>query len=516
MAKFAAGAKPVVDYPGWKSADLNRLKPCQESNHPLIKMKTPDSRAFTRAPKAPSPTSAKLEVVHPHAAGIDIGATEHYVCVPAHSVAQGEPQVRVFAAFTERLDELVVWLKACGVTTVAMESTGVYWIALHQKIETAGLEVLLVDARRVRHVPGRKTDLQDCQWIQQLHTFGLLRGAFRPQDNICQIRSYMRHRGNLIQAAAEQVQHMQKALQQMNILLHYVVSDLDGDTGLRIVDAILAGERNPEELVKLRDPRIKRSTVDQMKAALRGDWRPEHLFVLKQALAAYRFYQEQIKECDVALEALLKELAAALPAADTAGAPMPVPAEVNGAKKKNRKRRQHGNAPHTDLLPHLNVLCGVDLTQTLGVNVLGALVLVSEIGVDMSRWPNEKAFGAWLGLCPNHKISGGRILSSQTRHVVNRAATMLRMIALAVGKTDTVLGHFYRRIRGRAGAPKAITATARKLACLIYHLLKHKEPYVQPDLAAYQQRFERNRLVHLSRHAQALGFQLVPIQPDAR
>lgn len=483
-----------------------------------MKTPAPPAPAPVRAPKAAPPTSAKLEVVHPHAAGIDIGATEHYVCVPAQSVVQGNPNVRVFAAFTEQLDELIKWLKACGVTTVAMESTGVYWIALHQKIETAGLEVLLVDARRVRHVPGRKTDLQDCQWIQQLHAFGLLNGAFRPEDGICQIRSYMRHRGNLIHTAAEQIQHMQKALQQMNILLHHVVSDLDGDTGLRIVDAILAGERNPEELVKLRDPRIKRSTVEEMKAALRGDWRPEHLFVLQQALAAYRFCQGQIKECDVALEALLKELVAALPAAPSAGVPTPAAKEeeTKGAKKKTRKRRHQGNAPKTDLLPHLNALCGVDLTQTLGVNVLGALVLVSEIGVDMSRWPNEKAFGAWLGLCPNHKISGGRILSNQSRHVVNRAATLLRMIALAVGKTDTVLGHFYRRIRGRAGAPKAITATARKLACLIYHLLKHKEPYVEPDLAAYQQRFEKNRLVHLSRNAKALGFQLVPIQPDTR
>ena len=463
-----------------------------------------------------------MEVVHPHAAGIDIGATEHYVCVPAHSVAAGASHVRVFRAFTEQLDELVRWLQACAVTTVAMESTGVYWIALHQKIEAAGLEVLLVDARRVRHVPGRKTDLQDCQWIQRLHTFGLLRGAFRPEDDICRMRSYMRHRGNLVGAAAEQIQHMQKALQQMNILLHHVVSDLDGDTGLRIIDAILAGERNPEELVKLRDPRIKRSTVEEMKAALRGDWRTEHLFVLKQALAAYRFCHQQIQECDLALEALLKELVAALPEVTPDRAPMlsavvsPLaPAGGKGAKKKARKRRQHGNAPQVDLLPHLQGLCGVDLTQTLGVNVLGALVLISEVGVDMSRWPNEKAFTAWLGLCPNHKISGGKILSNQSRHVVNRAATLLRMVALAVGKTDTVLGHFYRRIRGRAGAPKAITATARKLACLIYHLLKHKEPYVEPDLAAYQQRFERNRVLQLSRQAKTLGFQLVPLQRGA-
>ena len=237
-------------------------------------MKTPHPK-----PPAPSPpprvastpssnASAKMEVVHPHAAGIDLGATGHYVCVPAHSVAAGESHVRVFRAFTEQLDELVRWLQACAVTTVAMESTGVYWMALHQKIEAAGLEVLLVDARRVRHVPGRKSDLQDCQWIQRLHTFGLLRGAFRPEDGICRMRSYLRHRGNLVGAAAEQVQHMQKALQQMNILLHHVVSDLDGDTGLRIIDPILAGERNPEELVKLRDPRIKRSTVEEMKAAL--------------------------------------------------------------------------------------------------------------------------------------------------------------------------------------------------------------------------------------------------------
>jgi transposase len=459
-------------------------------------------------PKASSKTGRELQVLNPDAAGIDIGSTHHFVCVPRHAVPEAESNVRRFGSFTHELDQVVEWLKACAVTTVVMESTGVYWIALFQKVEQAGIQVMLVNARDVKHLPGRKTDLKDCQWLQQLHSYGLLRGAFRPSDGICRMRSLMRHRGHLVGASAEQVQLMQKALQQMNVLLHHVVSDIDGETGLRILDAIVAGERDPERLVALRSDRIKRSTPEQMEAALRGDWRAEHLFVLRQSLEAYRFFQRQIQDCDLELQQVLEELAAGLPE------PM-AESEVNEEdstpkKQKKRKNLKIGNAPQVDLRPSLNRIVGVDLTGTTGINLLSALILVSEIGTDMSRWRDEKAFASWLGLSPDHKISGGRILNNRTRPVANRAATVLRLVSLALGKTETVFGHFYRRIRARAGAPKAITALARKVACLIYQLLKHKKPYVEPDLALYLERFERQRVQNLQRQAKTLGFKLVP------
>jgi hypothetical protein len=322
------------------------------------------------------------------------------------------------------------------------------------------------------------------------------------------MRSIMRHRGNLVSSAAEQVQLMQKALQQMNILLHHVVSDLDGETGLRILDAIVAGERDPQELLKLRDERIKKSTPEEMAAALRGDWRPEHLFVLKQSLEAYRFFQAQLTQCDGHLQETMDQLVKELPLQT----PPPADPAAEATGKKKRKNKKAGNAPKVDLTPQLNALAGVDLTQTTGISVLSSLILISEIGTDMSKWRSEKAFASWLGLSPDHKISGGKILGRHTRQVANRAAIVLRLVALAVGKTDTALGHFYRRIRARAGAPKAITATARKIACLIYYLLKHKKPYVEPDLANYLERFEKQRLRNLERHARTLGFKLTPIE----
>lgn len=448
---------------------------------------------------------ARMQVINPDAAGIDVGSTLHFVCVPKDAVASDQSPVRQFGTFTPQLDELVEWLKSCQVKTAVMELTGVYWIPLFQKLESAGIEAVLVNARDVRHLPGRKTDMKDCQWLQRLHTFGLLRGAFRPSDGICRMRSIMRHRSNLVASAAEQVQLMQKALQQMNIQLHHVVSDLDGQTGLRILDAILAGERNPRELVKLRDERIRKSTPEEMEQALQGDWRPEHLFVLKQSLAAYRFFNQQMEECDLHLRETMDQLVAEMKLA-------PVEPQPQAGNGKARRKKGHGNAPKLDLNPQLRTLAGVDLTQTTGISLLSGLILVSEIGTDMSRWRNEKAFASWLGLAPNHEISGGKILNNRTRPVVNRAANVLRLVALAVGKTDTVFGHFYRRIRARAGAPKAITALARKLACLIYQLIKHKKPYQEPQLDGYLRKFEKQRLAGLARQARTLGYDLVPLE----
>lgn len=471
-------------------------------------MKAKSAARSRRALKAIHPAK-KLPVIHPHAAGIDVGATEHSVCVPEDAVPAGESPVRQYQAFTGDLDRLVEWLQACKVETVAMESTGVYWIPLFQKLERAGFEVVLVNARHLKRVPGRKTDILDCQWLQQMHSYGLLSGSFRPADDICVLRTYLRHRGNLVAACGQQVQHMQRALDHMNIHLHHVVSDLDGVTGLAILDAILAGVRDPKVLVNLRDPRIRKSTVAEMEAALRGDWREEHLFVLQQALESYRALQAQILACDTAIQKVLAQVTANPSAVPEAERPKnPVAAPVTQAKPR-RQKRSGGNAPQQDLSAQLQRICGVDLTRVVGFNVLSVLILISEIGVDMSRWPNAKAFCAWLGLCPGNKISGGKVLSSRTARVVNRVAILLRTLAPTLGRTDTWLGVFHRRMKARIGPAAANTATARKLATILYHLLKYKEEYIDVDRLVYEEKFRRYRLSRLRRQAEELGCQIV-------
>jgi transposase len=449
-----------------------------------------------------------LPVINPHAAGIDVGATEHYVCVPADAVGADESSVRSFGAFTGELGQLVELLLACQVTTVAMESTGVYWIPLFQKLEAAGLEVVLVNARHLKQVPGRKTDLKDCQWIQRLHSYGLLNASFRPSDVICRLRTFMRHRANLIEFCSQQVLHMQRALDQMNVHLHHVISDLDGDTGLRILDAILSGQRDPKELVKLRDPRVRKSTVSEMEAALLGDWRPEHLWVLQQAREAYRFFHGQIAALDQQVEALLPQIVTAPPALPESQRPQN-PQAAPDAQRPRRKQKKKGNAPALDFTEELTRICGVDLTRVVGFNLLSVLILISEIGVDVSPWRSAKAFCSWLGLCPGNKISGGKVLSSRTARVSNRAATLLRTLATAVGRSDTWLGSFHRRMKSRLGPAAANTATARKLACLIYHLLKYREPYIEVDRVLYEARIQRGRVAKLKKLASELGFDLI-------
>jgi transposase len=486
-------------------------------------MKSKRSKAKIRAKRSVSvpcnEPAQELQILRPDAAGIDCGAQEHYIAVPPDRARPGEPTVRCFSAFTEGLDSAVDWLKACRISTVAMESTGVYWIPLHQKLEAAGIEVYLVNARHVRHVPGRKTDVQDSQWLRQLHRFGLLNASFRPQDIICRLRSLHRHRDNLVSASASEIQHMQKALQQMNLHLHHVVSDITGLTGLRIIDAILAGQRDPEQLVKLRDKRVYKSTPQQMQAALVGDYRPEHLFVLSQSLQAYRFYQTRIEECDREIEPLLEKLAQQVEAASAKlnldalkpssakdGATTPEPlteSKPDSGLKAKRKRKARANEPKIDLAGLLERICGIDLTKVVGLNVLNVLLIVSEIGV----------FCSWLGLCPGNKISGGKVLNSRTRQVVNRVADALRLAAQSAGRTETCLGIFYRRKQAHLGAPKATTATARKLACLIYHLLKYKQPYQEPDPAIYQLRLQKSALAKLQSQASALGYTLLPTAP---
>jgi transposase len=491
------------------------------------KRRAPKTTGKSKTPKQPA---EGLRPINWHAAGIDVGSQEHYVAAPPQSVPDGQSTVRSFSAFTSGLDALVDWLKQCGVTTVAMESTGVYWIALAQKLGEAGIEYVLANARHVRNVPGRKTDVKDCQWLQELHSYGLVSGSFRPDEEICKLRSLQRHRGNMVSSASAEIQHMQKALQQMNLHLHHVVSAINGITGLRILDAILAGERDPKALVTLRDPRVSRSTVAEMEEALKGDYRPEHLFVLRQSLETYRFHQAQIEKCNHQIESVLKDLAQKAPAgasvgdqqepaSDTPGTRIyhlapgsdaGTPSAPSGAlQRPKRQQKPARNQPGINFRAHLQAICGVDLTAVIGLNILSALILISEIGVDMSRWRNAKAFCSWLGLCPGNKISGGKVLSSRSRRVVNRAATILRVAASTLGRSDCCLGHFYRRKKAHLGPAKAITATARKLACIVYYMLKYKQEYREPDPATYQAKIRKGRLANLKRQAASLGFDIV-------
>jgi len=448
-------------------------------------------RGHRRTTRAATPP-----ILNPHAAGIDVGATEIYVCVPL----ERDPQpIRRFGTFTQELLAVAAWLQQCGVTSVAMESTGVYWIPLYQILEARGLAVCLVNARHVKNVPGRKTDVQDCQWLQYLHSVGLLRASFRPPETVCAVRSLLRHRDNLVRLAAGHTQHIQKALTQMNLQLHHVISDVTGVTGLAILDAILAGERDPHVLAGHRDRRIKASP-DTIAKALVGDYRPEHLFTLRQSLEAYRHYQRLIGECDVEVQALLAPSASAV---DPAAQPLP-PATTT-------HRKPQGNAPRFDLRTELYRILGTDLTQVAGLSTATVYTLFAELGTDLRKFPSSKHFASWLGLCPDNRISGGKVLSVQTRHVKHRVAQALRMAAQSLYRSHSVLGAFFRRMRAKLGAPKAITATAHKLARVLYHLLTTREPYAESQLAKAEDVYRKRIESRLHAQARALGYQLVPV-----
>jgi transposase len=435
-----------------------------------------------------------MPVMQPDAAGIDVGSRSHWVAVPAD---RDEHAVREFSSFTNDLCRLAEWLKSCGIETVAMESTGVYWIPLFEVLEEKGFKVVLVNARHLRNVPGRKSDVLDCQWIQRLHSVGLLRGSFRPDETFVELRAYMRQRERLVQDAAQQCQYMQKALLEMNVQIQHVVSDLTGVTGMRIVKAILAGERDNEKLVALRDPRCRQSK-ERIAAALQGTYKREHLFVLAQALEAYELHQSLLKKCDDRIQTKLDELSS------REKSPVkPCPPRRHGSPK--------GNQPRFEIQSQLHRTCGqVDLTQIHGIAPLTALNLVAEIGTDMSRWPTEKHFTSWMNLAPGTKVTGGKILSSRRGPSKNRAGLVLRQAAVAVGRTDTALGSFYRRIAACRGAGKAVVATARKLGALVYRALKHGQEYVDIGLAAYEQAQKERQLRRLKKHAASFGFQLLP------
>ena len=440
--------------------------------------------------------NAVLPVMRPDAAGIDIGATEIFVAVPADRAAEN---VRSFPTFTQDLYALADWLTQCGVKTVAMESTGVYWIPLFQILEDRDFEVCLVNAHHVKNVPGRRTDVLDCQWLQFLHSVGLLRASYRPDQDVCAVRSLLRHRESLVQMAAAHVNHLQKALDQMNLQLHHVISDITGQTGLAIVDAILAGGRNPLELAKLRNERIKASEAVIAKSLV-GDYRPEHLFTLRQSLDAYRSYQKLIADCDREIRRLVEEFQSPRQPGRSAGASFP-----------SQDQKEKASAAGGILRRELQRVFGIDLTRIPGIHTGIAQTLFGEIGPDFRKFRSASAFASWMGLCPDNDISGGKVLWAGTRKVNCRAATALRMAAQSLHHSKSALGDFYRRMRAKLGAPKAITATAHKLARIIFHLVTTRQQFDDSRFGTDQLRFQKRQEAKLRARAKAIGFELIPL-----
>ena len=454
-------------------------------------------------------TTEGLAITHRHAAGIDIHAAEHFVKVPPEDVPPGfvNPHarlpdgVRKFATHTADLEAIAAWLKQCAITTVAMESTGVYWIPLYELLSSQGFEVLLVDPRQTKHAPGRpKSDVLDCQWIQRLHSYGLLTGSFRPSDEIVVLRGYQRQREMLIRYAGQHVQHMQKAMEEMNVKLTEVVSDITGRTGMKIIRDIVAGKRDPERLARHRDDRCH-SSHETIARALHGNWREEHLFALEQALAQYDFCHEQLGECDKHLMACLRGLE------DKSKGTEPPP--------NTRRQTRRTNEVKFDARSLLFRMAGVDLTVLEGISEATALVILSEIGTDMSKFANEKNFVSWLGLCPQHRSSAGKITSRRIRRGANRAARALRMAAQGCHHAKNAMGAFYRRIQSRCGGAKAVVATARKLAERVYRLLKYGHEYVRQSESAYETAYRQKLTKTLEKRAAKLGYKLVPAPPTA-
>lgn len=435
-----------------------------------------------------------LERFNPDIAGIDCGSAEHYVAVPTDRAAES---VQSFPTFTADLHRLADWLTACRVKSVAMEATGVYWIPVYEILEARGFTVLLVNARHLKNVPGRKSDVTDCEWIRDLHSVGLLRGSFRPPDALVTLRGYLRHRQTLIESAGSHHQRMQKALVQMNLQLPLVVSDITGVTGLRILRDIVAGQRDPHRLAEHRDYRCKASKAEIV-AALTGNYRAEHVFALQQNLALFDACQMQIAACDHVIEDRLQRLTREHPMPTR---PLPAPRVT---------KKPADNEPHFDIRTLLHRLTGgADLSQIDGISPYSALKLITEIGTDMTRWPTEHHFTSWLTLAPKNRISGGRLLSSRTQPSANRAAAILRMAAMTIGRTQTALGAFYRRLAARIGKPQANTATARKLAILVYRTLAGTLVYHDPGPEAYTAQQRTRVLRRLQQRATALGFDLI-------
>jgi transposase len=445
----------------------------------------------SRAKLKPQKDTSGLEIVHPKAAGIDVGNEEHWVAV---SPQLDDQPVRSFGCFTQDLEEMAAWLAHCGIETVALQSTGVYWIPLYDILTAHHIRVFVVNAQDTKNLPGRKTDIQECQWLLKLHTYGLLRNSFRPEEEILVMRTYWRQRQQHIADASRAIQHMQKALTQMNVQLANVIADISGATGLAIIDAIGNGERDPQRLAQLRDPRVKagRNVVAK---SLEGNWRPELLFVLKQERESYRQIQQKIAECDGQLRSHFQEMKTKADPLQLA----PVP----------RHKRAHGNVPDLfDLREELYRISGVDLTAIDGMNVLTAQTLIAEVGCDMTRFPTEAHFVSFLDLSPKNKMSGGRVVGREVRKTKNRAGLMLRTAAGTLLKSDTWLGAQYRRLRTRLGAPKARKAMAARIARVAYRMLKYGDRYVDKGSQLYDEKYKQSQLRILSRKAAEFGLQL--------
>ena len=433
-----------------------------------------------------------LPEMRPNAGGIDVGATEIFVAVPAD---RDKDSVRSFPTFTQDLHELADWLKQCRVDTVAMESTGVYWIPLFQILEARGIEVHLVNAQHVHHVPGRKSDVLDCQWLQYLHSVGLLKASFRPEQAVCEIRSLMRHRESLVEMSCVHVQHMHKSLDQMNLQIHHVISDITGITGLAIVDAIVAGNTDPKELAKLRDHRIKAS-VETVTKSLVGDYRAEHIFTLKQSLTAYRHYQQLIADCDQEVQRRIQTF-------DSQNTGPRAPADTSPSAAPDQAR--------FDLRRHLERIFGVDLTLIPGFECLRIQSLLSELGADLSKFQTPDAFCSWLNLSPKDGFSAGRRIRAPKIKTKNRATQAFRFAAQSLHNNQSYLGDYYRSQRARYGAPKAIKNTAHKLARVFYHLVTTRQPYDQSVFAKLEMHNEQRRFRKLQSQAKQMGYSLVEI-----
>jgi transposase len=452
-----------------------------------------------RGEKGPIRTWEGLQVIHPNAAGLDIGSEEIWAAVPP---GRDREPVRQFGTYTEDIHALVDWLLRCGVDSLALESTGVYWIPVFEILSARGLQVAVVNARHIKNVPGRKSDIQDCQWIQGLHSVGLLRGSFRPEAEMVALRAYLRQRAELIQHRAPHIQHMQKALDQMNVRLTLVVKDITGVTGMNIMRAIVAGERDAHKLAAMRQRGVKKSEAE-MAAALRGNYRPEHLFALKQALALYDFYSEQLVECDQEVE---RQFANIKPLEDDDLPPLPPSHKPDSHSK---------NAPSYDARSHLYRITGVDLVAIAGLNESTVLTIISEIGTNLSAFPNEKHFCSWLGLAPHNDISGGKRLKSRTLPTQNRAGQAFRMAAQSVAKSpESAFGAFYRRMKARLGPKQAIVATAHKIARAFYHILKHRTPFHDLGGEEYERRAREREIKNLRKRAAKLGLSLNEIPSD--
>lgn len=453
--------------------------------------------ARSKKSKSKKARSNILEQINLDAGGMDIGAEEIWASVPED---RDEMPVRCFDTFTDDLHQLAQWVVDCGVTTVAMESTAVYWIPIYEILESCGVEVCLVNAQATKNVSGRKSDVEDCQWIQQLHTYGLLQPSFRPPADICTLRTYVRQREKLIQQRSAHIQQMQKALHLMNLKLTSVISDITGLTGMQIIRAILDGEYDPIILAQFRDHRCKSSEAEIAKA-LTGNYQSEHIFTLRQAVEAFDFYTQQLDDCDAELNS---HYACFEPQIDILEHPLP-----------DIPQRRRGNQPDFDLRTYLYLMCGVDLTAIDGIDVLLAQEIIAEIGTDMSQWKTDKHFASWLGLAPNNRSSAGKVKSRNTKKTNSRANTAFRLAAQSVNRSQSAIGAFYRRMKAKHGAPVAVTATAHKIARIVYHMLKRRTPYIDQGAEHYSEQQRQRSIYYLQRQARKLGVTLMPMEQPA-